>query len=264
MVFPQAWYPIYFWQGPRRLVLSAPDAPGRPETLLRAFYGGLSHRVWARYRRQAWALPGHPGRRLLALLERRLDVVVMRSHWYPSLAAARQAIAHGRILVNHRRITRPSYPLRPGDVLQGPQAMVPWRGARAPQGPGAGTSSGLSWRGLRALVKMLGKKAFRRSFLRGFRNPWVSSEARAPLLYTMTAYARPLPGAGAWSAGASLLHGGARRWCPQASMAQAGRAQAAWRRVPGQLEYAPGVATGIFVGTPQVVWYPFLIDLDAL
>lgn len=50
-------------------------------------------------------------------MEQRLDVILYRSGFFPSLHAARQWILHQRILINGRIATRPSYKLTPGDFI---------------------------------------------------------------------------------------------------------------------------------------------------
>ncbi len=54
---------------------------------------------------------------LLRLLERRLDNVVYKSGLLVSRRAARQAVVHGHILVNGRRVDRPGYLVKAGDQV---------------------------------------------------------------------------------------------------------------------------------------------------
>ena len=51
-------------------------------------------------------------------MERRLDAVVYRSKFVPTVFAARQFVSHGHVTVNGRRVTIPSYRLRIGDVVE--------------------------------------------------------------------------------------------------------------------------------------------------
>ena len=51
-------------------------------------------------------------------LESRLDTVVYRLGFAASQAQARQLVRHGHFLVNGRRVTIPSYLLKPGDVVE--------------------------------------------------------------------------------------------------------------------------------------------------
>ena len=61
---------------------------------------------------------GNTGVRLLQLLEMRLDTVVLRGGFVRTIYAARQAVTHGHVMVNGRKVDRPSRRLRPGDVAQ--------------------------------------------------------------------------------------------------------------------------------------------------
>ena len=60
---------------------------------------------------------GNTGEALLSLMERRLDNVVWKIGFAPSHRSARQAVSHGHVYVNGRRLNRPSYLVRKGDVL---------------------------------------------------------------------------------------------------------------------------------------------------
>jgi small subunit ribosomal protein S4 len=63
---------------------------------------------------------------LVGLLERRLDNVVFRLGYARSMAAARQLVSHGHILVNGRRETIGSMVLRPGAVVQLSERANQW------------------------------------------------------------------------------------------------------------------------------------------
>lgn len=59
----------------------------------------------------------NPAEALFASLESRVDSVVLRSGFVPTRLASRQAVSHGHITVNGKRITIPSYKLKIGDVV---------------------------------------------------------------------------------------------------------------------------------------------------
>lgn len=82
----------------------------------KAIYG-LAETQFRRYFTQAVRQPGNTGVNLLRLLERRLDNVVYRLGFARSRPMARQLVGHGHVLVNGRRVTIPSYLVRPGDAL---------------------------------------------------------------------------------------------------------------------------------------------------
>ena len=61
---------------------------------------------------------GDTGENLIGLLERRLDAVVYRLKFVPTVFAARQFINHGHILVNGKRVNIASYQVKEGDVIE--------------------------------------------------------------------------------------------------------------------------------------------------
>ena len=77
----------------------------------------VSEKQFRNYVKEAFKKPGIPGETLISLLERRLDNVVYRLGFAPTLLAARQLVVHGHVLVNGRKVDRPSYTLRPGETL---------------------------------------------------------------------------------------------------------------------------------------------------
>lgn len=81
------------------------------------FNYGLSEKQLLRYFRKASKTKGDTGALLLQLLERRLDNVVFRAGFAPTIAGARQLINHGHFLVNGKKLDIPSYIVRIGDVL---------------------------------------------------------------------------------------------------------------------------------------------------
>jgi small subunit ribosomal protein S4 len=60
---------------------------------------------------------GNTGVRLLQLLEMRLDAVVLRAGFVRTIYAARQAVGHGHVVVNGRKVDRPGRILQPGDTV---------------------------------------------------------------------------------------------------------------------------------------------------
>jgi small subunit ribosomal protein S4 len=80
-------------------------------------YYQLLEKQFRSYYDKASRQPGVTGENLLRLLERRLDNVVVRLGFAASRRQARQLIGHGHFAVNGRRVNKPSYQLRPGDVI---------------------------------------------------------------------------------------------------------------------------------------------------
>ena len=60
---------------------------------------------------------GRTGEVLVVDLETRLDALVLRSGFARTISQARQAVSHGHVTVNGRRVDRPSFQVRPGDVI---------------------------------------------------------------------------------------------------------------------------------------------------
>ncbi len=85
---------------------------------LKGYYGSIGERQFRRYYQEASRRVGDTGENLVGLLERRLDAVVYRSKFVPTVFAARQFVNHGHILVNGKKVTIPSYQVREGDEIQ--------------------------------------------------------------------------------------------------------------------------------------------------
>jgi small subunit ribosomal protein S4 len=80
-------------------------------------YYQLLEKQFRSYYDKASRQPGVTGENLLRLLERRLDNVLVRLGFASSRRQSRQLIGHGHLAVNGRRVNKPSYQLRPGDVI---------------------------------------------------------------------------------------------------------------------------------------------------
>ena len=79
------------------------------------FNYGLSEKQLMNYIKQAKTIKGATGTILLQLLEMRLDNLVFRLGLAPTIAAARQLVSHGHIIVNQHSVSIPSYQCKPGD-----------------------------------------------------------------------------------------------------------------------------------------------------
>src|SRR5690606_19256751 len=94
---------------------------------------GVTERQMLRYMERARGLPGAAGVNLLSLLERRLDSVVFRLGFAPTIPAARQLVSHGHIAVNGRRLDRPAYEVEVGDVISLSERAISRRAAPGPE-----------------------------------------------------------------------------------------------------------------------------------
>lgn len=88
------------------------------------FNYGISETQLRRYFARAQRMPGRTGENLLALLERRLDNVVFRLGFAPTIPAARQLVSHGHVRVNGARVDRASYEVAPGETIALPPGRV--------------------------------------------------------------------------------------------------------------------------------------------
>ena len=78
---------------------------------------GISERQLVNYMKAAISSKLDTGLRLIQLLEGRLDNVVFRAGFAPTIPAARQLVNHGHILVNGRKVDIPSYQVKANDVV---------------------------------------------------------------------------------------------------------------------------------------------------
>lgn len=90
----------------------------RAKQKLKGSYGNISERQFLRTYKEAVRLKGSTSENLIGLLERRLDAVVYRCKFVPTVFAARQFVSHGHVLVNGTRVTIPSYRVRVGDKIE--------------------------------------------------------------------------------------------------------------------------------------------------
>ena len=85
---------------------------------LKGYYGNIGEKQFRRYLAEAVRRRGDTGENLVEILERRLDAVVYRAKFVPTVFAARQFVNHGHVLVNGKRVNIPSYMVKDGDVVQ--------------------------------------------------------------------------------------------------------------------------------------------------
>ena len=85
---------------------------------LKGYYANISERQFSRLYMEAARLKGSTSEQLIGLLERRLDALVYRAKFVPTVFAARQFVSHGHVTVNGRRVTVPSYRVRINDIIE--------------------------------------------------------------------------------------------------------------------------------------------------
>ena len=85
---------------------------------LRGYYGNISEKQFRGIYHEAIRMKGDSGAHLIGLLERRLDAVIYRAKFVPTVFAARQFISHGHVTVNGKRVTISSMRVKVGDVVE--------------------------------------------------------------------------------------------------------------------------------------------------
>ena len=82
------------------------------------FYYGISEKQLTRYVRYARNAKGSTNQILLKKLEIRLDTIVYRLNWTPTMPYARQLVNHGHIFVNRNRSNIPSFSCKSGCIIR--------------------------------------------------------------------------------------------------------------------------------------------------
>jgi small subunit ribosomal protein S4 len=90
----------------------------RAKQKLKGYYGNISEKQFRKVYDEASRMKGDTSENLIGLLERRLDAIIYRAKFVPTVFAARQFINHGHVKVNGKRVNIPSYRVRPGDVIE--------------------------------------------------------------------------------------------------------------------------------------------------
>jgi small subunit ribosomal protein S4 len=90
----------------------------RAKQKLKGYYGSITEKQFRRIYAEAVRLRGDTGEKLVGLLESRLDALIYRAKFVPTVFAARQFVNHGHINVNGRRVNIPSFRCKPGDVIE--------------------------------------------------------------------------------------------------------------------------------------------------
>ena len=89
----------------------------RAKQKLKGYYGNLTEKQFKSTYQEAARRKGNASENLIALLESRLDAIVYRAKFVPTVFAARQFVNHGHVLVNGKRVNIASYRCKVGDVV---------------------------------------------------------------------------------------------------------------------------------------------------
>ncbi|HYI64187.1 MAG TPA: 30S ribosomal protein S4 [Allosphingosinicella sp.] len=96
----------------------------RAKQKLKGYYGDVTEKQFKRAYTDAAKMKGDTGQNLIGLLERRLDAVVYRAKFAPTIWSARQLVNHGHIRVNGKKLNIASAKVDVGDVVElGPKAQ---------------------------------------------------------------------------------------------------------------------------------------------
>tara|TARA_B100001029_G_C15061449_1_gene458877 strand:+ start:670 stop:1287 length:618 start_codon:yes stop_codon:yes gene_type:complete len=85
---------------------------------LKSYYGNINERQFRNIYRKALKKKGDTTENLISLLETRLDTIVYRGKFTPTVFAARQLINHGHVRVNKKKVNIASYLVRETDLIE--------------------------------------------------------------------------------------------------------------------------------------------------
>jgi small subunit ribosomal protein S4 len=89
----------------------------RAKQKLKGYYGDVTEKQFKRTYAEASRMKGDTGQNLIGLLEQRLDMVVYRAKFAPTIFSARQIVSHGHIRVNGVKCNIASRRVLVGDVI---------------------------------------------------------------------------------------------------------------------------------------------------
>ena len=85
---------------------------------LKFYYGNMNERQFRNVYRKAIQKKGNTTENLIGFLERRLDIVIYRAKFAPTVFSSRQLINHGHIKVNGKKVNIPSYLVKIEDTIE--------------------------------------------------------------------------------------------------------------------------------------------------
>ena len=85
---------------------------------LKGYYGNVTEKMFRAIYDEASRMKGDTSRNLIGLLEMRLDMVVYRAKFTPTIFAARQLVNHGHVMVNGKKCNIGSARVKPGDTIE--------------------------------------------------------------------------------------------------------------------------------------------------
>jgi small subunit ribosomal protein S4 len=89
----------------------------RAKQKLKGYYGDVTEKQFKKAYEEASRMKGDTSQNLIGLLEQRLDMIVYRAKFAPTIWAARQLVSHGHIRVNGVKCNIASRRVRPGEEI---------------------------------------------------------------------------------------------------------------------------------------------------
>jgi small subunit ribosomal protein S4 len=89
----------------------------RAKQKLKGYYGNITEKQFSKTYEEASRRKGSSSENLIGLLESRLDAIVYRAKFVPTVFAARQFVNHGHVQVNGKRVNIASYRVKIGDIV---------------------------------------------------------------------------------------------------------------------------------------------------
>lgn len=89
----------------------------RAKQKIKGYYGNLTERQFRNIYREADRHKGDTANNMIGMLESRLDTIVYRAKFAPTVFAARQFVNHCHFRVNGQKVNIPSYRCKAGDVI---------------------------------------------------------------------------------------------------------------------------------------------------
>ena len=89
----------------------------RAKQKLKGYYGEITEKQFKKNYTEASRMKGDTSQNLIGLLEQRLDMVVYRAKFAPTIFSARQIVSHGHIRVNGVKCNIASRKVKPGDIV---------------------------------------------------------------------------------------------------------------------------------------------------
>ena len=85
---------------------------------LKGYYGDVTEKQFKKAYTEAARMKGDTGQNLIGLLERRLDAIVYRAKFAPTIWSSRQLVNHGHIRVNGVKCNIASRLVKIGDLIE--------------------------------------------------------------------------------------------------------------------------------------------------